>query len=73
MLKEEEIEKKRLAGIKSIKKRVTHVLDSDTPNKIPKTNIDNDQNTIYELPAVCQEIKTTFFYPFINIIQQFNF
>lgn len=61
MLKEEEIEKKRLAGIKNIKKRITNVLDSDTPNKIPKMNIDNDHNTIYELPTVCIKIKTNIF------------
>lgn len=52
MLKEEDIEKKRLAGVKGIKKRTTQSCDSDTLNKIPRTNNDNDQNTIYELPVV---------------------
>lgn len=52
MLKEEEIEKKRLSGLKNFKKRAIQVSDDNTPNKIPKTLHDNDENTIYELPVV---------------------
>lgn len=52
MLKEEELEKKRLIGVRSFK-RTNQVSDNNTPIKIPKTNNDNDENTIYKVPIVC--------------------
>lgn len=53
MLKEEDFEKKRLAGTKDIRKRTSQLCDSDNPKKLLRTEIDNDQNTIYEIPTVC--------------------
>lgn len=52
MLKEEELEKKRLIGVRSLK-RIHQVSDNNTLIKIPKTNNDNDESTIYKVPIVC--------------------
>lgn len=50
MLKEEELEKRRLSGISNSKKR-TIQFSNDIPKKVSKTtNI--DKNTLYELPVV---------------------
>jgi len=57
MLKEEEIEKKRINGVKTFNKRTTSIIeDSEIPEKIPKTNNDNTKDKIYELPSVCNLI-----------------
>jgi len=56
MLKEEEIEKKRINGVKTFNKRTTLIEDSEIPGKIPKTNSDNTEEKIYELPSVCNII-----------------
>jgi len=53
MLKEEEIEKKRIIGVKTFNKRTTLIEDSEIPEKIPKTNNDNTKDKLYELPSVC--------------------
>jgi len=53
MLKEEEIEKKRLTGVKAFNKRTTLIDNSEIPEKIPKTNNDNTEDKIYDLPSVC--------------------
>lgn len=75
MLKEEDIEKKRLAGVKGIKKRTTQSSDSDTYNKRPKTNNDNDQNTIYELPVVCffNKLKNQKYLTFSFVVLIFSY
>jgi len=52
MLKEEEIEKKRLNGLKNFNKRTIQVSDDNIPMKISKKPYENDENTIYELPVV---------------------
>lgn len=52
MLKEEEIEKKRINGVKAFNKRTTLIEDSEIPGKIPKTNSDNTEEKIYELPSL---------------------
>jgi len=52
MLKEEELEKKRIIGVKAFNKR-TLIEDSEIPKKIPKNNNDNTEDKIYELPSVC--------------------
>lgn len=56
MLKEEEIDKKRIIGVKALNKRATLIEDSEIPEKIPKTNNDNTKDKIYELPSVCNLI-----------------
>lgn len=54
MLKEENIEKKRLDGLNYPMKRTTQVSDdNNTPMKISKTYYENDENKVYELPVVC--------------------
>lgn len=53
MLKEEEIEKKRIAGVKIFKKRTSLTDDNEIPGKKLKTNNDNTEDKIYELPPVC--------------------
>lgn len=53
MLKEEEIEKKKLFGVKSYKKRTAKLDDSEVSTKVAKIKNDNDENKIYELPVVC--------------------
>ena len=52
MLKEEEIEKKRVTGVKTFNKRSTLIDDSEIPEKIPKTYNDNAEDKIFELPSV---------------------
>jgi len=56
MLKEEEIEKKRINGVNAFNKRTTLIEDSEIPGKIRKTNSDNTEEKIYELPSVCNFI-----------------
>lgn len=54
MLKEEELEKKKLSGLKIYRKRATQDNNTNTLKKIPKIcNYDNDENNIFELPSVC--------------------
>lgn len=53
MLKEEEVEKKRLNGLNNYKKRIIPISNDIIPKKILKMHHDNDENTIYELPVVC--------------------
>lgn len=53
MLKEEEIEKKKLNGEKSIKRCTTQVIDNEIPQKITKTINNSDENTYYHIPVVC--------------------
>lgn len=55
MLKEEEIERKRLIGVKAFNKR-TLIEDCEIPEKVQKTNKDNSEDKIYELPSVCNLI-----------------
>jgi len=57
MLKEEELEKKRINGEKAFNKRKTLIEDSEIPEKIPKTNYANTVDKIYELPSVCNFYK----------------
>ncbi|XP_060852638.1 cellular tumor antigen p53-like [Rhopalosiphum padi] len=52
MLKEEEIEKKRIAGVKIFKKRTSLTDDNEIPGKKLKTNNDNTEDKIYELPPL---------------------
>lgn len=54
MLKEEELEKKKLSGSKVFGKRATQDSNTYTQKKIPKIcDHDNDENKIFELPLVC--------------------
>lgn len=62
MLKEEELEKKRLAGVRPFKKRITQINDNDIPKKALKSN--NDKNKLYELPVVCIYNYELFFIKF---------
>lgn len=62
MLKEEELEKKRLAGVRPFKKRITQINDNDIPKKALKSN--NDKNKLYELPVVCIYNYKLFFIKF---------
>ncbi|KAL4090693.1 hypothetical protein QTP88_025483 [Uroleucon formosanum] len=73
MLKEEEIEKKRINGIKASNKR-TSIEDSEIPGKISKTYSDNTKDKIYELPSVCDFIILINFNIKIQIfIKKFNY
>lgn len=60
MLKEEEIEKQKLIGVKSYKKRTITVDNGDVSTKIAKIKNDNDENKIYELPVVCSFYEVVF-------------
>lgn len=53
MLKEEEIEKKKVIGEKSYKRCATQVIDNEIPQKITKTVNNSDENTFYNIPIVC--------------------
>jgi len=66
MLKEEDFEKNIVAGMKMIKKRTLPDNDNSILKKILKSNNENDQNAIYELPAVCIFILINNFNPNIN-------
>ncbi|XP_025193100.1 cellular tumor antigen p53-like isoform X2 [Melanaphis sacchari] len=51
MLKEEEIEKKRITGIKTFNKRTSIIEDNETSGKKLKSNNDKTEDKIYELPS----------------------
>lgn len=49
MLKEEELEKKRLMGVGCFKRQAS---ETNSYMKIPKIS-SNDENTMYKVPIVC--------------------
>jgi len=53
MLREEDFEKNIVAGMTMIKKRTLPDNNNSILKKILKSNNENNQNAIYELPAVC--------------------
>lgn len=68
MLKEEEIDKKRLNGIQNLKKRSIEISDVKS-TKVQKIENDNVVNKIYQIPEVCIFIVKFNFDMSVNILK----